>query len=180
MASAPPHITKPISALPSLAPPINEYSAHMLHVRLEKMLSHSDGVLAGNDTEPIHQMRVWARRTRSALEIFGISFSRAGKQFADIEMEIKHAADSLGEARDLDVMCETLAKLSGSLPENERPGIIELISGLKEDRALLQPLVQISISKLKDTDLLAVVDKIVHADRHHKEDQPKPEYGSTK
>ena len=143
----------PIGSPPTL--PV--YAATMLSQRLQRMLSHSAGVREG-DHEAVHQMRVWARRTRAALEIFRSCLS--GKEFAEIEREIKLMADALGEARDLDVMIESLTKRSEALPEEQQAGVVSFVHQLKHRRTACQTAVEKAVDRLDRHDLAARVQRL--------------------
>ncbi len=113
-------------------PKLCEYAVEVTAARLARMLSHTDGVRKGEDAQPVHQMRVWSRRTRAALEIFEICFR--GRAFAEIEREVKAATDALSEARDLDVMIENLQARAARLRLARRAGINSFIDRLKAQR----------------------------------------------
>src|SRR5947209_1819290 len=99
---------------PAEPPQLCEYAAAVTAERIEKMLSYADEVRKADDPEAVHQMRVWSRRSRAALEIFRVCFS--GRAFAEVEREVKVATDALSEARDLDVMIENLEARAAKLP----------------------------------------------------------------
>lgn len=140
-------------------PPLAEYSAQMLKQRLERMLTHCVGVRQGITNEPVHQMRVWSRRTRAALEVFLTCFH--GKEFDVIQREVKRVADALGEARDLDVMIENMIKKSANLPENQRPGVEAFIEALTIDRTACQISVDRAVERLQKHDLGTMVERLV-------------------
>ena len=127
------------------------YASGLIEERLHKMLAQVDGVLAQSGVEPVHQMRVWSRRTRAALEIFAARFP--GKEFVALEREVKAAADALGEARDLDVMIETLSQRAEELPHAQRPGLESFVLELQATRASRQLAVTKAIKRLERQDL---------------------------
>jgi len=142
-------------------PTLCEYAGDMLTRRLTRMLSHCQGVRDGLSNEPVHQMRVWSRRTRAALELFHSCVD--GNALFTIEREIKRVADALGEARDLDVMIETMHKVSFALPELQRPGVLAMIDNLVRDRAECQTAVDRAVARVQRCELGAVLEKIVPA-----------------
>src|SRR5687767_1969196 len=91
-----------------------EYAVELLTMRLDKMLAQAEGVRESKEIEPIHQMRVWSRRSRAALEVFRPCFD--GKEYATIVAEVKKVTRTLGAARDLDVMIDTLTRREEDLP----------------------------------------------------------------
>jgi CHAD domain-containing protein len=140
-------------------PSLSEYAGQMLKQRLARMLSHGDGVREGVATGPVHQMRVWSRRTRAALELFHTCFE--GNALTRMEREIKRVADALGEARDLDVMIEKMRSMSASLPEAQRPGVSSFIEALVHDRAACQSAVDKAVARLQRFDLGTMLDTII-------------------
>jgi CHAD domain-containing protein len=140
------------------------YAGHMLKQRLTRMLSHCQGVRDGVASEPVHQMRVWSRRTRAALELFHICYG--GDTLNEMEREIKRVADALGEARDLDVMIENMKALGESLPENQRPGVSSFVESLMQDRTTCQTEVDRAVARLLRFDLAAMLDSIIESPAH--------------
>ena len=134
-----------------LPPPLCEYAAQVTAERLDRMLSHGEGVRKGEDPHHVHQMRVWSRRSRAALEIFQVCF--AGKAFLELEREVKATADALGEARDLDVMIDNLAARAAKLPASQRGGVESFADRLRAQRESRQEAVAAAVSSLESHDL---------------------------
>ncbi len=132
---------------------LRQYAVQAIQPRLERMLSHLEGAKEGEKTEPIKQMRVWSRRTRAALEVFHDCFPE--KQFRGFEREIKTVTGALGQARDLDVMIDTLTKREASLPPEQRGGLASFITQMKDQRDEAQKAVRETIAHLEDQELLA-------------------------
>jgi len=156
----------------SVSEPLNlrEYAVQAIQPRLERMLSHLEGAKEGEKTEPIKQMRVWSRRTRAALEVFHDCFP--DKEFKGFEREIKTVTGALGQARDLDVMIDTLSKREAGLPPEQRGGLASFIAQMKDQRDEAQEAVRETIAHLEDQDLLARFQAIAEAPP---EPEPKPE-----
>jgi CHAD domain-containing protein len=151
--------TEPERGSRSAAPPtLHAYAVEAIATRLERMLSHLEGVRKSEELEPVHQMRVWSRRTRAALEVFEGCFPR--KAFASIEREVKAAADALGEARDLDVMIESLSHRAEALPVAQRTGLESFVQKLKANRAARQMAVTQAIERLERQDLKLHFDRL--------------------
>jgi len=140
---------------------LREYAVQAIQPRLERMLSHLEGAKEGDKTEPIKQMRVWSRRTRAALEVFHDCFP--DKEFKGFEREIKTVTGALGQARDLDVMIDTLSKREAGLPPEQRGGVASFIAQLKDQRDEAQEAVRETIAHLEDQDLLARFQAIAEA-----------------
>ena len=124
-----------------------DYAGEVTAQRLDRMLSHIDGVRKAEDPEPVHQMRVWSRRSRAALEIFRVCFQ--GRAFAEVEREVKAATDALSEARDLDVMIENLQMRAAKLPASQRAGIESFIERLRAQREGRQDAVAKAVTDLE-------------------------------
>ena len=112
------------------------YAVTTIRERLERMLSHLEGVREGSATEPVHQMRVWSRRTRAALDVFRACFP--AKDFKAVEQEVKRATRTLGAARDLDVMIMAQEKRLADLPEAQRAGLEAFLGQLRKERTAAQ------------------------------------------
>lgn len=133
-------------------PPLCDYAAEVITRRLEKMLSHVEGVRQNEEIEPVHQMRVWSRRSRAALDIFACCFP--GKEFVEIERIVRSVTGALGEARDLDVMIETLEKRLEDLPPPQRPGLESFLAHLRRRRVTAQKAVEKALDQLERHDLV--------------------------
>lgn len=139
------------TAIPTMteASSFREYGVQVIGERLKKMLSYADAVRKAEDIEALHDMRVASRRLRAAIAVFAPAFR--DPEFARFEREMKALTDALGEARDLDVMIDTLRKLELDIAEAERAGIEGFIARKRRDRQKRQ----------KD-----VLQALHHLDRH--------------
>ncbi len=133
--------------------PLRDYAIRVLNPRLKKMLAQMEGVRLAIDIEPIHQMRVWSRRSRAALDIFGACFYE--KEFTTLALEVKRVTRALGAARDLDVMIQRLRQMAETLPEDRRAGVYLSVGNLIRDREAVQPHVVATIEHLEQFELLA-------------------------
>lgn len=134
-----------------MPPRLCEYAAEVTAERLDKMLDHVDGVRQAEDPEAVHQMRVWSRRSRAALEIFDVCFQ--GRAFTELEKEVKAATDALSEARDLDVMIINLEARALKLRPSRRGGIASFVESLRQQREARQESVAGAITNLESHDL---------------------------
>jgi CHAD domain-containing protein len=132
------------------APEFCGYGVGVIASRLDKLLAHTEGAKSGQDTNAIHQMRVWSRRSRAALDVFGMCFTgKTAQAFAKMEAEVKNVTSALGAARDLDVMLETLGKLAESLPAEQRNGVESLAAHLHATRDDRQTAVRDAVEHLE-------------------------------
>lgn len=138
-------------------PDFCDYGVGVLAERLDKMLAHTEGAAGGRETRPIHQMRVWSRRSRAALDVFSACFEDGGAAtaYADMVQEVKTVTRALGAARDLDVMLETLQSRMESLPSEQRGGVESFMDYLHAQRADRQQAVTTSVKHLEKRDLKA-------------------------
>lgn len=126
------------------------YGVGVLASRLDKLLAHTEGAKSGQDTMAIHQMRVCSRRSRAALDVFGMCFTgKTARAFAEMEAEVKNVTGALGAARDLDVMLETLGKLAESLPAEQRGGVESFAAHLHATRDERQKAVRGAVEHLE-------------------------------
>ncbi len=90
------------------------------------------GVVAGDDPEAVHDVRVASRRLRAAMDVATDCFP--AKWYRPLHKTAKAITQALGEVRDRDVLLEELAgaRLRASIVE--RPGIDYLIAGITRDR----------------------------------------------
>lgn len=113
------------------------YGARIISKHLAAMAVEVDGVLAAEDIEYIHRMRVATRRMRSALTLFSDCFSQ--QELKNFSREVRKVTRALGEARDLDVQ---LALIDEVLPDFSSsrlsPGIKRLQLRFKQKRAEAQ------------------------------------------
>lgn len=85
---------------------------------LKQIAAYEKPVLADNDPENLHQMRVGLRRLRTAVQVFdpGLDLPKAGR-----EPVIATVGRQLGQLRDLDVIGATLRdRYAPDLPDNEQ------------------------------------------------------------
>jgi putative phosphoesterase len=128
--------------------------------QLLRLRTEAKGVLANEDPENVHRMRVASRRTRTALDIFGTCFRR--KQLRRWSQTMKAVTKALGAARDTDVQIIYLQGALRSASEEERLGIEWLLKRKREARASLQPALVDAIHELLDCGQL---EEIVRATR---------------
>jgi CHAD domain-containing protein len=108
-------------------------AAKIIGVRVGEVIDHARGVQDVGDIERVHDMRVATRRLRAALEIFEPCFPRAELK-AGLR-QVKALADALGERRDRDVAIAALEDTATCLAAPDRPGVVTLITRLREEQA---------------------------------------------
>jgi CHAD domain-containing protein len=103
----------------------------LIEERFAMMMSYREGTLDGSDPEDLHQMRVWSRRLRAAMDVSASCFPKRYKFF---HQRVKQLTDVLGDVRDNDVMIEELSAYRDARPTDERPAIAEMIRELRQRR----------------------------------------------
>ena len=88
-----------------------------------RQLRHYDPLVRRDAPDAVHQMRVAARRMRSALQAFGRVIDR--DQTRELTAELKWVAGELGGARDAEVMAERVAELLTQVPDDLKLGPID-------------------------------------------------------
>jgi CHAD domain-containing protein len=84
------------------------FAARQILPKLDAFSKEVEGVIAAQDIEYLHRLRVASRRLRAALPLLSGCYPE--KKFQKWTAEIKRMAGMLGEARDLDVQIEFLKK----------------------------------------------------------------------
>lgn len=104
---------------------------HALQKHYEKSIKHEADVLADEDPENLHQMRVGMRRLRTAIQVFGFAVDLPK---ATSERRIRTFAQTLGAVRDLDVMqIEFTSEID--LPKAEQDTLKRIIKKLQHQRS---------------------------------------------
>lgn len=122
--------------VPATVDPITNTLGDLAHGAIARHFAKADryldAVLADQDPEDLHQMRVGLRRLRSAVTGFAIALEMP--KGAD-DRAIGRVARILGELRDLDVLRETLRdRYEPQLPEAERDRLDRLFKYLHRQR----------------------------------------------
>ena len=96
---------------------VEEALTAVIWTNLAHLQANERGMLAGTDTEYLHQMRVALRRLRSAFSVFAPALPR--ETTAPVAAELKWLGGSLGPARDWDVFAtETLPPVHAEFGEH--------------------------------------------------------------
>ncbi|MES2356599.1 MAG: CHAD domain-containing protein [Pseudomonadota bacterium] len=120
---------------------------------LGHLLGNVEGVVSGRDPEYLHQLRVAVRRLRGALTVFGDVAPKA--VLAGISNELREAGQTLGEARNWDVL------LHETIPDYEKSeGVTitaELASQLQRDAQRVKANARRLVRSRQFTDLLLAI-----------------------
>ncbi|HEY9830268.1 MAG TPA: CHAD domain-containing protein [Stenomitos sp.] len=129
-----------------LAPKTLGYWAYLaIEKHFQKTLKHESDVLADEDPEALHQMRVGMRRLRTAVHGFAPALSLPS---AAQEKKIAKIARQLGELRDIDVLQDTLKnQYLPTLPPPEQDALKKVLTTLKKQRQKSLDLVQTTLKE---------------------------------
>jgi CHAD domain-containing protein len=92
-----------------------------LDARIGDFIAHDPGVRMGTP-DSVHKMRSATRRARSALATYRKLFNRSAVR--ELQAELKWLGQTLGPARDAEVMLERLRQHVLELPEEQRSGLL--------------------------------------------------------
>ena len=101
--------------------PWAEAGRKVLRFHLARMLARVPGVIAGEDPEQVHAMRVAARRMRAAWRVFGGGFEREARR--RYQRDLREIGGRLGAVRDLDVLLEILTTDEARRSDRGRAGL---------------------------------------------------------
>jgi CHAD domain-containing protein len=143
---------------PQIQPDDSMYDAgrKVLLFHLQNMLYHEPGVIAGEDIEALHKMRVATRRLRVALDVFGPYFEP--KRRKGVAADLKRFGRALGRVRDLDVLIHHAQSVLAASPPEERNRLDSLFDhlGKRRDKARVKVL-----AYLDGQTYLDLIDKIM-------------------
>lgn len=101
------------AAQPGKTMTLGEFAHQVIAEQFRRIAKHKKGVLADQDPEQLHQMRVGTRRLRTALQVFASAIELPKKSGTK---QLRDLARVLGEVRDLDVQ-------TASLRDDYQPGV---------------------------------------------------------
>jgi CHAD domain-containing protein len=107
-------------------------AVRVVEARCVEVFAHSGAVLALDDIEPGHDMRVATRRLRAALEMFRPCFPK--RAYKRALKPLKALADALGERRDRDVSIEFLEPFLAEAPAADLGRLEILLARLREEQ----------------------------------------------
>jgi len=113
--------------------PIVDSARRSLRRLFDKLLAREEAVIAGEDIEDIHQMRVTTRRLRASLQLLEGVY--AHKLIRRYRRGLRRIAQSLGAVRDGDVFLDHLVAQRDLLPVEHRAALEPLITAVAAERA---------------------------------------------
>lgn len=109
-----------------------EAARRVLRIHLTRSLARVPGVIAGEDPEEVHAMRVATRRMRAAWRVFGDGFERDAR--CRYLAELRELGGRLGAVRDLDVLIEILLRYQGERDMHARAALEPLAAAWRTER----------------------------------------------
>jgi CHAD domain-containing protein len=127
--------------------PLGLYAQHAILTRFKELLDQRSVVWLNEELEGVHQIRVAARRCRTALQTFAPLWPAA-----DVQRFLKYLtalADTFGTARDLDVMIIYLREQLASAEGDTAVAYRWLLERNEQLRAVEQPEIEKVLLKLE-------------------------------
>jgi CHAD domain-containing protein len=110
---------------------LGELAQQIIADQCDRIFSQTAAVLADQDIEPLHQMRVGTRRLRAALQVFGLVIQLPNPA----QKHLKTLATILGKVRDLDVQLHSLkTDYYPQLPDSEQQQLKRIMAKLHRRR----------------------------------------------
>ncbi len=133
-----PLLASALAGVPPTAPGIRpddataEAGRKVLAFHLARMLKHEPGARQGEDIEEVHDMRVAARRLRSAFRVFDESFQKGA--LAPYLKHLRRVGETLGAVRDLDVLMDNARNYQAGLPADQSDAVEPLVQAWAAQR----------------------------------------------
>lgn len=142
---------KKIENSPSSSLTLGEYAYSIIEKQYRSVVKQERKVLADEDPEHLHQMRVATRRLRTALQVFGAAIVLPKSAN---EKQIGALARVLGGLRDLDVQIADLSNIyRPQLEGDEKVALDQVIQSLKKKRHKAFALVEETLERSRYREL---------------------------
>ena len=109
-----------------------DFAAGVLRRLLHEWQANEPPARLGEGPEPLHKLRVTARRMQTVLSLFRSCLPAAVRRSLPT---LKGVLDVLGMVRDADIRLEAATSFRKSLPEGDRAGLDPLLQYLQSERA---------------------------------------------
>jgi CHAD domain-containing protein len=126
-------------------------AAKVVAVRTEEVFCRRGDVLAVDNIDALHDMRVATRRLRAALEVFGPCLARHST--ARALHDIERLADALGARRDRDVQIQSLTQYAEARTATERAAVLAFVERLRMQQADANQVVAEALRQAEESDL---------------------------
>ncbi|MGH8181550.1 MAG: CHAD domain-containing protein [Steroidobacteraceae bacterium] len=108
------------------------FAAAALERLLQEWQANEPAARLGEGPEPLHKLRVTARRMDTILTLFRACLPATLRRSRPT---LKRLRDALGAVRDVDIRLEAVNAYCGGLPEGDRPALAPLLQHLGSERA---------------------------------------------
>jgi len=135
--------------------PFREAARAIMRASLDAAFGALPGVLRGDDTRSVHDMRVALRRLRSAMTTFDGCFPP--RRFRAVRHAVRRVARRLGAVRDADVHLAALRGALGGAAVRDRPGIAAAIDEISARRRRALAEFAIELSQMDRDECVAVL-----------------------
>jgi CHAD domain-containing protein len=129
---------------------LGTYAQHTILRLFKALLAQRRVVWDNQEVEGVHQIRVSARRCRTALQTFGALWD--ADEVRRRRKYLSRFADAFGRARDLDVMVIYLSELLAGAAGERRTAYAWLLQRNIERRRAEQPKLERVLLKLEESD----------------------------
>lgn len=121
------------SSAPDTAQPFGNAMVALIAPRWERVWNEIDRVIATDDPDAIHDVRVASRRLRAAMDV--AAPGEPASWFAPLHRAAKEITSALGDVRDLDVLLIALRAERDKATGDERGALDVVIDDLAARRA---------------------------------------------
>jgi triphosphatase len=115
-----------------LSTPIDHAAREALAARLDDWRAHEPGARLGEDPEALHALRVAGRRMDAILTVFAPYLPVAVRK---TRPRLTRLLGTLGEVRDLDIVCAQIDAFADRLPQTQRAALEPLTRYIAVERA---------------------------------------------
>jgi CHAD domain-containing protein len=109
----------------------SDFAAEALQRLLQEWQAHEPAARLGEGPEPLHKLRVTARRMDTVLSLFRTFLPGS---VARNRPKLKGLLDAVGDVRDVDIRLEAVSALRDKLADNERAACDPLLQHLQSER----------------------------------------------
>jgi CHAD domain-containing protein len=149
-----------------------EAACKVLQFHFNKLRTKEKGTRSGTDPEDLHQMRVAARRMRSAWRVFDGAFKPAKTR--KLRRSLRILSFRLGTVRDLDVLIEGLEAYQAGLDPAQRPGLETLLLLWRRQRGTARQLLLDELDSARYAHFVSDMQSFIEAGANEASTVPTP------
>jgi CHAD domain-containing protein len=122
---------RPDPAVMRSSTPASDFAAEALRRLLQEWHAHEPAARLGDGPEPLHKLRVTARRMDTVLSLFRTFLPGS---VARNRPKLRTLLDAVGDVRDLDIRLEAVSAFRDKLADNEKAALDPLLQHLGSER----------------------------------------------